>query len=167
MPEKEIIETLVEGGKATPGPALAPRLSMMKVNIQDVFKKINDKTKEYSGMKVPVKIIIDKKTKETEIEVGTPPVSSLIKKELGIELAKITEEDKTKGKTTVGDLKFEQILKIAKAKKDALLAKDLKAAVKMVVGTANSMTGVLIEGKRPKEIIKEIEEGKLDNLFKD
>lgn len=162
MGDNEIIETLVEGGKATPGPALAPRLSMMKVNIQDVFKKINDKTKDYSGMKVPVKIIIDKKTKDVNIEVGTPPVASLVKKELGIELAKITEEEKTAGKTTTGDLSFDKVVKIAKMIQDNLLANSLKAAVKQVVGTANSVTGVLVEGKRPKEIIKEINEGKWD-----
>jgi large subunit ribosomal protein L11 len=166
MANKDIIDTLVEGGKAAPGPALAPRLSMMKVNIQEVFKKINEKTKEYAGMKVPVKIIIDKKTKEFEISVGTPPVSSLIKKEIGIELAKITEEEKTAGKTSVGNLTIEQAIKIAKMKIEGLLANDLKAAVKQVIGTANSMTGVMVNGKRPKDIIKEINEGKFDQLLK-
>ena len=166
MEDKEIIETLVDGGKAAPGPALGPKLSIMKINVQDVFKKINEKTKEYSGMKVPVKIIIDKKTKQFEITVGTPPVSSLIKKELGIELAKITEEEKTAGKTTVGNLTFDKVVKIAKLKQEELLANDLKAAVKQVVGTANSLTGVQIEGKRPKDVIKEIDEGKFDGFLK-
>lgn len=94
-------------------------------------------------------------------------ISSLIKKELGVEVAKITEEEKSKGKTVVGDLKMEQIVKIAKAVRDDLLAEDLKTATKQIVGTANSMTGVLIEGKRPKELIEEINEGKWDHLIKD
>lgn len=165
MSDKEIIDALVDGGKATPGAALAPRLSAMKVNIQDVFKKINDKTKEFGGMKVPVKIIIDKKTKEVEVTVGTPPVASLIKKEIGIELAKITEEEKTAGKTNAGNLTFDQVVKIAKMKQENLYAKDLKAAIKQVVGTAASMP-VLVENKKPKEIIKEIEEGKFDSQIK-
>jgi large subunit ribosomal protein L11 len=92
-------------------------------------------------------------------------VSSLIKKELGIELAKISEEDKVKGVTSVGNLTMEQVLKIARARANSLLAKDLKSATKLILGTANSMTGVLVENKRPKEVIKEIEEGKYDNLF--
>ena len=46
-----------------------------------------------------------------------------------------------------------------------MLAKNLKAAVKQVIGTANSMAGVLVEGKRPKEMIKEIDEGKFDSLL--
>jgi len=165
MADKEIIDALVEGGKATPGAALAPRLSAMKVNIQEVFKKINDKTKDYSGMKVPVKIIIDKKTKEVEITVGTPPTASLIKKELGVETVKITEEEKTAGKTSVGNLNFDQVVKIAKMKQENLYAKNLKAAVRQVVGTAASMP-VLIENKKPKEVMKEIEEGKFDSLIK-
>jgi len=166
MGKIEKIDTLVDGGKAAPGPAIAPRLAMMKVNMQEIFKQINEKTKDYSGMKVPVKIEIDTETKKFEIKVGTPPVASLIKKEAGVELAKITEEEKTKGKTTTGNLTFDQAVKIAKMKKDELLAKDLKAAVRQVVGTANSITGLQVEGKRPKDIIKEIEEGKWDSSIK-
>ncbi|MFH0711278.1 MAG: 50S ribosomal protein L11 [Candidatus Aenigmatarchaeota archaeon] len=165
MSDKETIDTLVEGGKAAPGPALAPRLSMMKVNIQEVFKKINEKTKDYSGMKVPVKIIIDKKTKEIEIAVGTPPVTSILKKELGVELAKITEEEKTAGKTSVGNLTMEQVVKVAKMKQDNLLAADFKNAVKTIIGTCASMP-VTIEGKKPKEVLKEIDEGKYDTILK-
>jgi len=166
MAEKETLELLVEGGKASPGPTTAPKLSAYKLNVGEVFKKINEMTKDYEGMKVPVKIIIDKETKEYEIKIGTPPTSSLIKKELGIDVAKITEEEKAAGKTSVGNLTFEQCVKIAKMKMNDLLAKDLKSAVKQVLGTANSMKGVLVEGKRPKEIIKEIDEGKWDKFIK-
>jgi len=165
MGKIEKMDLLVDGGKASPGPATAPKLSALKININEFFKDINEKTKEYAGMQVPVKIEIDIDGKTWKISVGTPPVSSLIKKELKIELAKITEEDKAKGVTTLGDMKMESVVKIAKMKREALLAKDLKTAVKQVVGTANSMTGILIEGKRPKEIIKEIDEGKWDHLI--
>lgn len=165
MGKQEKLELLVEGGKAAPGPASAPKLSAMKINVSDVFKEINEKTKPYAGMQVPVRVLIDADTKRFEITIGTPPVSGIIKKEIGIELAKITEEDKTKGKTTVGNLNMDSVVKIAKMKQDALLARDLRAAVKQVVGTANSLNGVLVENKRPKEIIKEIDEGKWDKLF--
>ncbi|MEM5882652.1 MAG: 50S ribosomal protein L11 [Candidatus Aenigmatarchaeota archaeon] len=165
MGEKETIEIMVEGGKASPGPTTAPKLSVYKINIGEVFKKINEKTKEYEGMQVPVKITIDKETKEYEISVGLPPTSSLIKKELGIEKAKITEEEKAGGKTSVGNLTMEQCIKIAKIKMESMLSKNLKNAVKQVIGTANSMA-ITIEGKKPKEIIKEIDEGKWDHLLK-
>ncbi|MEM5794376.1 MAG: 50S ribosomal protein L11 [Candidatus Aenigmatarchaeota archaeon] len=165
MGEKETIEIMVEGGKASPGPTTAPKLSVYKINIGEVFKKINEKTKEYEGMQVPVKITIDKETKEYEISIGLPPTSSLIKKELGIDKAKITEEEKAGGKTSVGNLTMEQCIKIAKIKMGSMLSKDLKNTVKQVIGTANSMA-VTVEGKRPKEIIKEIDEGKWDHLLK-
>ena len=164
MGKQEKLDLLVEGGKAAPGPASAPKLSAMKINVGEVFKQINEKTKAYAGMQVPVKVVMDADTKSFEITVGTPPVSSLIKKEIGVELAKITEEEKTAGKTSVGNLTMEQVVKVAKMKMDALLAKDLKSAAKMIVGTANSMP-MLVEGKRPKEVAKEIDEGKWDKLF--
>ena len=85
----------------------------------------------------------------------------LIKKELKIDVAKISEEDKTKGITSIADGKIEKVVEIAKQRMDKLYVKDLKAAVKTILGTINSMNGVLINGKRPKEIIKEINENKL------
>jgi large subunit ribosomal protein L11 len=45
------------------------------------------------------------------------------------------------------------------------LARDLKAAVKEVLGTSVSM-GVTVEGKDPREVQKEIDEGKHDALLK-
>jgi len=165
MSEKETIEMLVDGGKASPGPSTGPKLSAYKLDVGEIFKQVNEKTASYAGIKVPIKIIIDKKTKDVEIKIGTPPASSLIKKELGIEKAKITEEEKTAGKTFVGNLTMEQTVKIAKMKMEDLLAKDLKSAVKQVVGTTISMP-VTIEGKKPKEILQEINEGKWDRLLK-
>ncbi len=164
MGRKETLDLLIEGGKAAPSPTTAPKLSSMKVNMGEIFKQINDKTKSYAGMQVPVKLSIDADTKEFEIKVGTPPVSALIKKEIGIELAKISEEEKTKGKTSVGNITMQQIVKIAKMKMENLLARDLKAAVKVVVGTCASMP-ITVEGKKAKEVVKEIDEGKWDSII--
>jgi len=165
MPGKEIIELFVEGGKASPDPGSAQKLSAYKLNIGDVFKKVNEKTEIYKGMQVPIKIIIDKDTKAFEVVVGIPPVSSMIKKELGLEKAKFTEEDTAAEKTVLGSLTMEQCVKIAKMKMDEMLVKGLKSAVKQVVGTAVSMTGIQVEEKSPKEILKEIDDGKWDELF--
>ncbi len=166
MSGKETLDLLIEGGKAAPNAATAPKLSAMKLNVGEIFKEVNQKTKEYSGMQVPVKVIIDKATKEYVVVVGTPPTSSLIKKELGISLAKVTEDDKAKGNTVLGSLKMEQCVKIAKMKSENLLSKDLKSSVKQIIGTANSLAGVMVEDKRPKDVVKEIDEGKWDSLLK-
>ncbi len=59
---------------------------------------------------------------------------------------------------------MEQVIKIAKMKIDQMLAPNLKAAAKEVIGTALSM-GVTVEGKDPREVQKEIDEGVYDELF--
>lgn len=98
-----------------------------------------------------------------------PPRSEtirMLKQELKIDTAKITDEDKEKGKTFVVDGKLDRIVDVAKDRMDKLSARTLKGAVKTVLGSLNSMNGVLIEGKKPKEIAKEIDEGKWDHLVK-
>jgi large subunit ribosomal protein L11 len=156
---KQVVESLVEGGKASPGPPLGPALGPLGVNISAVVAAINEKTKDFAGMKVPVKVIVDPKTKAFEIEVGTPPTSALIIKELGIE--KGSSDAKT---SIVGNLSIEQAIKIARMKRDGMLAADLKAATKEVLGTCVSM-GVTVEGKPAKEVQREIDEGKYDDKF--
>ena len=75
---KMTVPAMVEGGKATMNPVMAQAIGPSGVNPGQVLAALNEKTKAFSGLTVPVKIIIDKGTKTFEIEVGTPPVSSLI-----------------------------------------------------------------------------------------
>ncbi len=159
MPET-VVEALVEGGKATAGPPLGPALGPLKLNIGEVVKAINEKTRDFAGMQVPVKVIVDTATKEFRIEVGSPPTSALIKKELGLD--KGGQDQKNK----VGNLTMDQAVKIARMKRDNMLAQSLKAAVKEVLGTAVSM-GVTVEGKDPRDVQKEIDEGKWDDKLSD
>jgi len=165
MPGKDVIDLIVDGGKAGPDATSAQKLGAYKLNIGDVFKKVNEKTAEYKGLQVPVKIIVDKDTKEVEISVGVPGTGSLIKKEIGLEKAKLTEEDKTAGKTVLGSITMEQCVKVARIKMEGMGVTSLKDAVKAVVGTANAMMGVQVEGRPPKEALAEIEAGKWDHLF--
>jgi large subunit ribosomal protein L11 len=55
-------------------------------------------------------------------------------------------------------------LKIAKIKLPDANTNSLKSMVKMVLGTAVSM-GVTVEGKDPREVIKEVDEGKWDHVL--
>jgi large subunit ribosomal protein L11 len=157
---KEVIELLVEGGNAKPGPNIGPKLSQLKLNVGEVISKINEATKEFKGLQVPVKIIVDTETKKYEIEVGLPPTSSLLKKEANIEIAK-----RTKPSEIVGNITMEQIIKVAKMKMKDLNTNDLKSAVKMVLGTALSL-GLTVNNRNPKELIKEVDQGLYDNLLK-
>jgi large subunit ribosomal protein L11 len=154
---KEVIESMVEGGKATGGPPLGPALGPVGVPINKVVDAINEKTKAFEGMKVPVKVIVETDDKSFEIEVGTPPTSSLVMKELGIE--KGSGEPKTE---FVADLSLEQAKKVADMKKDGLLGASLKARVQEVLGVCVSM-GVTCEGKPAKEMQAEIARGDHDN----
>jgi len=157
--KKETIEILVEGGRATGGPPLGPRIGPLGLNINEVVNAINEKTSSFEGMKIPVKVIVDLETKKFEIELGSPPTSALIKKELGL------EKGSTNGKP-VGDLSFDQLMRIVKMKRDSLLSNDLKGATKEIIGTCKSM-GVTIEGKDAKEIIREIDSGEFDDRFRE
>jgi len=152
----EKLDVLVDGGKATPGPPLGPALGPLGVNIVEIIKAINEKTKSFEGMKVPVSLTVDSKTKAFSIEVGTPPTSALIVKEL-----KIEKGSGDAGKTRVGNLSLSQAIKIANMKTDAMQGRTLKARVLEVVGTSVSM-GVTVEGKPAKEFSKEIKAGKYD-----
>ena len=122
----------------------------------EILKAINEKTKSFEGMKVPVTLLVDPKTKGFSIEVGTPPTSALIVKEL-----KVEKGSGDAGKTRVGNLSLNQAIKVANMKADAMLAKTLKARVLEVVGTCVSM-GVTVDGKSAKDASKEIQAGKYD-----
>ncbi len=152
------IDVIVEGGKASPGPPLAPALAPMGVNIGQVVAKINEMTKDFAGMKVPVKVIVDPATKEFTVEVGSPPTGEIIKKEAGIEKGAGNRE------APAGDISMDKIVKISKAKSNSL-GTDAKQVVKEVLGTCLSM-GVTIDSKNAREVIREVDEGKHDSLIK-
>ena len=151
----EKINLIVDAGKANLG-QLSSKISSLGFNVNEIQKEINEKTKEFSGLKVNVILILDKDNKKYEIKVKAPNVADLVKKELGVELLKLSEEDKQKGKTFIGNLTMKQVEKIAKIKAEELGEKDLKKVLKMVIGSINTLQGVLIENKKPKEILKEI-----------
>jgi len=154
------VKLIVEGGKMVPGPAVAQQLGPMGINLGKVISDVNEATKGFAGTKVPVELSVDPKTKTYEIQIFSPPVSELIKKELKLEKGS-GEPNKTK----VGNIALESLLGIAKTKMPDLLAKDLKSALKLVVGTSVSL-GVLIDNKEAKEIENDIASGVYNDIIK-
>jgi len=150
------IKILAEGGSMSPGPALSQKLGPMGLNMQQVIQKVNEATKDFKGLKVPVELDVDPATKEFEVKVFSPPVSELLKKEL-----KIEKGSGAQNKVKVANVSIEEIISVAKTKLPTMLDRDLKAAVKSVVGTCVSL-GFLVESKHPNEIQQEINEGKYD-----
>ena len=159
MPDKKVVEVIISGGQATAAPPLGPALGPLGVNIVAIVNKINEITKEYAGMKVPVKISVDTEEKTFEITVGTPTASALIVAEL-----KIEKGSGTPNTVKVGNLTMEQMVKIAKIKGPQLLAPTVKKATKELLGTCVSL-GVTVEGKDPREVQKDIDEGNYEQLF--
>ena len=149
----ETIEALVDGGAASAGPPLGPALGPMGINIKAVIDKINEETKAFEGMKVPVKVQVDTTNKTFEIEVGTPPTSSLIMKELNVE--KGSSANRT---VKVGNLSLEQVKKIVQMKSQSILGRTLQQSVKEVLGTCLSM-GVTVENKDPRDVQQLIDQG--------
>src|SRR5712692_652164 len=143
--EKKTVDALIDGGKATAGPPLGPILGPLGVNVLQIVNKINEVTKAYAGMKVPVKVVVDVEDKSFEVDVGTPTTSALIVKELGIE-----KGAGTPNATKVDKLSTESLVKIAQMKRTDSYAKTLKSAIKEVAGACVSM-GVTIDSKEPKE----------------
>ena len=158
--EKKQVEALLNGGEATAGPPLGPALGPLGVNVLQIVNRINELTSGYSGMKVPVRVIVDIETKAFEVEIGTPTTSALIVKELGIEKGSGNPKAEKAGNLTV-----EQVVKIAKMKLPGSYALSDNSAAKEVLGSCISM-GITVDGREPREIQKEISEGKWDKLFK-
>lgn len=159
MVEMKNVELLVNGGEATAGPPLGPALGPLGINIMAIVNKINELTKDYAGMKVPVKISVNPEDKSFEVTVGTPTASALLVAEL-----KIEKGSGTPNSAKVGDLSVEQIVRIAKIKRPEMLSNTLKGAAKEMMGTCISV-GVTIDGKDPREVQKEVDEGKHDAIF--
>ncbi len=144
-----VVNGLIEGGKATGGPPFGPALGPTGVNVAKIVEEINAKTKAFEGMKVPVKVIVDPATKSYKIEVGFPPTSALILKEIG-------KQSGAKSKDEVaGNITLEQVKKIAESKASMLYGKSLIEKVKQVIGTCQSMN-VTVEGLPAKEVIAKI-----------
>jgi large subunit ribosomal protein L11 len=110
-------------------------------------------------MQVPVRVEVDAK-KNFTISVGIPPTTALIMKEAGVD--KGSSEPNT---IIVGDIPLETAVTIANMKFESMLSYDLKNAVKEVVGTCVSL-GITVSGKKPRDLIAEINAGAHDAVLK-
>jgi large subunit ribosomal protein L11 len=147
---------IVNGGEATGGPPIGPALGPLGVNIMTIVNKINEETAEYKGVPIPVDISIDTDTKEFTVKVGMLSTFALITQALGIQ-----KGSQTPNTDFVGDHTFDQLLEIARRKRDGLFSASLKAAVREIVGSCQSM-GVTIDSQPAGEIQAQIGSGEYD-----
>ncbi|PID27810.1 MAG: 50S ribosomal protein L11 [Candidatus Cloacimonadota bacterium] len=130
---EHVVKLQLPAGKATPAPPVGPALGQAGINIGEFCKQFNDKTKDKPGMIFPVVIYVNKK-KQFTFEIKTPPAAVLIRTEVG--LAKGSGEPNL---NKVGQIKKEQVKKIAELKAPDLNSHDVEAAMRMIEGTARSM----------------------------
>lgn len=154
----KVVNLKIKGGEASEK-QLGPTISQLGLDVKEVVEEINRKTKKFEGMEVKVKLIVDEETKEYEIEIKPPTTTELLLKAVG---ASKPSGDPMHQK--IGDLSFEKIVEIAIMKKPDLLAKSLKAAVKTILGSARSI-GITVDGRDPKQVVREVEEGLYDAVL--
>lgn len=133
---KKVLKTIklqILGGKANPAPPIGPALGAAGVNIMAFCKEFNAITQDKPGELLPVVITVYVDKSFTFITKQSP-VSSLIKKALGIESG-----SKTPNRDKVGKLSREQVSSIVKRKIEDMDVVSEEAAERMVIGTARSM----------------------------
>jgi len=157
--EQVIVKLLADGGETKPSSAISSQLGPTGVNIGLVIAEINKQTSNYKGMKVPAAVIVDKKTRTFELEIGIPPASALIKKEAGIAKGSGTPQN-----NDGGNIAYEQVISIAQTKRPDLIAASLKTATLEILGTMHSM-GLTCENVDAKEFIAEVKAGKYDEVL--
>ena len=155
-----IIKLIVDGAEMKPGPVVAQKIGPMGINMGMVISEVNKATSEFKGMKVPVVIDLDPKTKKFKIEVYSPSTSELLKKEVGVE-----KGTGARLKNTIANASIEQVIKVAKIKQNDMLSKEFKSAVKSVAGSCTSL-GILVEDKIASEIAEDIDNGIYDHEIK-
>ena len=156
---EKVLNFIVPGGKATGGPPIGPALGPLGVNIMAIVSKINEETAEFDGLPVPVDVILDTDTKAFKIKVGMLTTFALITQSLGI-----SKGSGNPNTNYVGDMTMEQVISVAKKKRQGLFAASLMTAVKEIVGSCQSM-GVTIEGKPAGEVQTMISTGAYDSVL--
>ncbi len=143
------VSVLVEGGKASAGPPLGPALGPLGVNVGQVVAKINEETRQFDGMRVPVVVKVDPATRSFTLVVGRPPVAALLLKEAG------KEKGSGKPKTEVaGDVSLDAVRRIAEAKGADLFGRSAEEKVNQVLGTCVSL-GLTVGGQDPRSVLAE------------
>ncbi|MEV7646501.1 MULTISPECIES: 50S ribosomal protein L11 [Arthrobacter] len=140
-PKKKVtglIKLQIQAGAANPAPPIGPALGQHGVNIMEFCKAYNAATESQRGNVIPVEITVYEDRSFTFI-TKTPPAAELIKKAAGVQKGSATPHTNKVAKLTQA-----QVDEIATTKMDDLNANDIKAAAKIIAGTARSM-GIEVE----------------------
>lgn len=158
---KRVIRIQTSGGKVPP--QAMQQIQGAGLNAQELANLINNKVKQVAALgfqNLNVEVEYDDSTKRViKINVEYPPITDILLKVAG----KDTPSHQA-GKEIIGDVSLEKVIDVALIKMEELGSKTLKAAVKQVVSTCRSI-GLTVNGKDPKVVVKEIDQGVYDELI--
>ena len=135
MAKKEVakVKLQVVGAKANPAPPVGPALGQHGVNIMELCKQFNARTKDSPDMVIPCVITVFSDRSFTFI-TKTSPAPEMLKRAAGVK-----KGSGAPNKTKIGQVSAKDVEEIARIKMPDLNAASLEAAVSMVRGTARSM----------------------------
>ena len=153
--EMKFITMKVVGGEPPSNAVLSAKLAPFGCNPKKAGETISKGTQEYTNIRIYVKLSIQsREIKNVEI---MPTCSAYIIKALK-EPKRQRKKEKGAVFKHVGNLSFDQIKKIAENMRPKSLAREMKGTVKEVLGSCVAV-GITVDGKSPKDVQKEIDEG--------
>ena len=129
----------VPGGQATPAPPVGTSLGKFGINLGQFVQQFNDRTKEFSGIPIPVVVTVYN-DRSFDFVTKSPPAAALLKLSAGI-----AKGSGVPNKDKVATVTRKQIEEIVEKKKADLNARDTEHACRMIEGTARSM-GIIVSG---------------------
>lgn len=129
----QVVKIAIQAGAATPAPPVGTALGPTGVNIMEFVKAYNAATEGMRGSIVPAEITIYE-DRSFDFITKTPPASDLLKKAAGLQ-----KGSGVPNKEKVGTVTKDQVREIAETKMKDLSANDVKAAMKIIAGSARSM----------------------------
>ena len=146
----------VVGGEVTSAAALAPKCGPIGLPPKKVGEDIQKATAKWKGVKIEIEIMVQNRQCTVSVRPSAAPLLIEALKEPG------RDRKKTKNVLHNGDVKFDDIIRIAKTMREAKKSNaiHLEGTCKEILGTAISL-GCTVDGKSPKDVTKAINDGEL------
>ncbi|MEW5306237.1 MAG: hypothetical protein WDW36_008716 [Sanguina aurantia] len=151
----DIIEVCVRvtGGEVGAASSLAPKIGPLGLSPKKVGEDIAKETaKDWKGLRVTVRLTVQNRQAKVSV---VPSAAALVIRALKEEPR---DRKKVKNVKHTGNIKFEDILEIARIMRPRSCARSLAGTCKEMLGTAVSV-GCTVDHKTPGEIMEMIDNG--------
>mmetsp|Transcript_38671 Transcript_38671/g.95946 ORF Transcript_38671/g.95946 Transcript_38671/m.95946 type:complete len:170 (+) Transcript_38671:94-603(+) len=155
-PEAKIFYLRCTGGESAPAAVLAPKVGSLGVPPKKVGDDIMNSTMDWKGLRVMVKLTIINRQPSCEV---IPTASALILRAL-----KEPVRDRKKGPKDIvhdGNITMDDVKEVAREMRPKSMAREFAGTVKEILGTCFSI-GCTVDGKAPRDVIAEVNEGVYD-----